>query len=336
MIKVAIVVFFFLFFAGCGKDDMRSSSLGTSECPMNLGKSVVTAEMRIGGESVCDACVVDRSHVVCRIGKKICYVDIVGGTLKNIATTEGEGPDAVMNPSRLKFRRGKVWANSITVPFMYEISIQDPLSVKRIKLPGIADDWVWGEADDGLVIANVYWEKKIAKKITDPSLDCEPFGDSPSLSPIMMKFNVCQAVMAVEGKFIYVAQSNLPKVDVYNLDSLKKVEEIDVSYSAYVPMPEKYDIDKYDSDAHSKWMAGWLSIYRLFVDKGNVLVVYKRGYESDYQLLLVNSKRSKKYVSGDIKYSVYSYRAESDTIHNIRAFCDDEEKVIWQDVDIKI
>jgi hypothetical protein len=270
-------------------------------------------------------------HIVINTGKDIWAIDLKTKKSSKIIDN-GVGPDQAYYPFRVAEFNGHFYINSLMdIRNFYKLSNDsgkfEVSSIRFNKAIGFDDFALISK--DLMAAANVNWEDGYIRLYDLKTWEPQKIGKK-KLHPLMLRFNVNKASLCLLGEYIYVAQNIKPEIQVVSLKTNKISDFIKLSPPFYKPMPEKYDVEKYNNKKHKEWMAGWLGIFDLLGKEEWIIIKYRWGYEEKYCYELFNTKnRDERFYIAETQHQIYDFEIDANKI-NFEIFTKLEEETLWQ------
>ncbi len=241
-------------------------------------------------------------------------------------TREGMGPNEVYAPNKILCEKESCWINSYyPFNFIYRLNLFST-KIERVKLKEAIsfDDFKVSQKE--LYMVNPYWKNSLVKILNlNTGEKIKECGKGKFIG-LMMKFNVNQAHIAIGKNRIYVAQSIIPKIEVFSF-GCEELYKIKLSPPFYMRIPKKYNVKKYDEKGHREWMSRWTALDKIYLFNNWLFVMYKKGYEDRYyyEIFELNEKKSKRYYTRGT--GIFIVNLEND--FNFEGVKSTGEKLLW-------
>ncbi len=236
---------------------------------------------------------------------------------------EGVGPEEVYAPNKIHCTGKACWINSYyPLSYIYKLNSENN-ELERVSLgsPFYFDDFQINR--NWLVIINPYWKDNLVKILDLEKAEIVKACGKRYFIPLMKKFNVNEGNILVLNGNIVANQSILNEISIFSKEcSFERKVKFNPPF--YKPMPSKYRVEKFDDEAHRKWMSKWTNVYKLLGSGNWILVIYRLGYEKVYFYEYFNPNHSRiRYFSGRSKIEMLNLRGK-----NFVGMLDDGEK-LW-------
>jgi hypothetical protein len=197
---------------------------------------------------------------------------------------EGQGPNEILSPKKIVLKNKFCWINSFyETPYIYRFNplASQPI-LERINIKTIhSTDDIEPISNNLIALSNVYWQDGLLKIYNTEKKTCLTVG-KPTFIKLMNKFNVNFSSLYVNKNKIYIIQSIVPEIKVFNIETKCFEKNIKLQPPFYKPIPPKYNIDKFDYKGHRKWMHMWTSLNEIIGVKNFILLRYRKGYEFEF------------------------------------------------------
>lgn len=257
----------------------------------------------------------DRHNIFLR-ARNVWHIDLKEKTEK-VIFKDGVGPDEILKPLKIRLWKNDCYINS-SYPLNYIYKFNPTSQKEKLERFNIDkfcyfDDFEF-ISENLIAMANVYWKDGLLRIYDTDKGTVKEIG-KPHLVQMMMKFNVNAASLCIYDGMIYLVESITPEIRVVSVADLKSVNLIRLSPPFYVPLPKKYNVQKYDLKNHRKWMASWTSISNIMVNNGWLLISYKWGYNWGYAYELINLQNTwERYYIKRCSNHIYGFEIEGNRI----------------------
>ncbi len=230
----------------------------------------------------------------------------------------GQGPDEIFYPRKCCIYNDNCWVSSLYPNrnlFRFNVN-NERIEIETTRLPkqAVFDDFIV-LSDKLIACVYVYWEDALLKIIDLKKGIIKKCG-KPIYSEIMMRFNVNAASISSYNGNIYVIQNIAPIVEVFSIQECKKIYTITLNPPFYKKMPGKYNVDINSKDAHRNWMSSWTTLFNIMIDKGWILVQYKRGYDFVFYYELVNiNDINRRYYIAETGEFIYDFKVLNNSFY---------------------
>ena len=253
-----------------------------------------------------------------------------------IYVKSGIGPNEILKPQTVVFFHDNIWVN-LRYPerhiYRFPAAVSDlMLETLNFRAAFLVDDFQPLQ-DNKVVMVYTYWENELVR-IYDLDTQEIKTGGKPYFVEAMKHFNINSASVAVLKDKAYVIQSIKPEVQVFSLPSLEKVEIIELNPPFFREMPPKYEVDKFDSGGHFKWMSGWTLVSDIMADGNRLLIKYRKGYEQlyYYELIDLDSLDHRFFIDETVD-SVFHLKVRDKAI-DIEMYEQQEEQIVWKKAEV--
>lgn len=230
----------------------------------------------------------------------------------------GQGPESMLSPLRICVGADTAWVCSMhLLNFVYRIQLnENPPGIGRFELPFSSNfqDLV-ALSDGSLGCSYVYWDDDLVRVVSPGGKQTEALGQ-PTHMELMKKFNVNEARLYADGDTIYAIQSAVPEIQV--LDRTRpggEMQRIKLNPPFYKPLSEPYNVQKYDFEAHYRWMAHWTHLDEITGCERWLLIRFETGFEWEYYYELLNLDNLKnRYYWGPMNAKIGTLRKQENAL----------------------
>lgn len=267
--------------------------------------------------------------------KNIWKIDLSTGN-EAIFIYKGIGPNEIVKPKRVVLFKDYIWINTwYDNRYIYRFSTKSPtLKLESIEFnrPYVCDDFE-PLSDTKVAMVYAYWKEELLRIYNLENEEIKRCG-KPDFIEIMNKFNVNNASIAVLNDIAYVIQSIKPEIQVFSLVDSTKIETIILDPPFFKKIPDKYEVNKFDRDAHYDWMSGWTRLVDIFAHGKWLLIKYRKGYENKYYYELINldNKKERLFIT-ETPDSIFDFKVKDKNVL-VETYEQTEEKIIWKKAEI--